>query len=72
MTEGLKEFMTPNELAELLQVNVMTVYRMVRRGAIACHQIGRAKRFRRADVEDFLAQCRTITHDEDDEAHSEE
>ena len=48
------EFYTVGQLAELLQLTPMTIYRMVRRGELACHAIGRIKRFRRGDVEAFL------------------
>jgi excisionase family DNA binding protein len=58
MTE--KEFYTVRELAELLDVNQQTIYRLVRRGELPCHAIGRAKRFRKTDVEAFLARCRTL------------
>lgn len=51
------EFYTVKQLAEMLQVTDMTIYRMVRRGALPCHSIGRAKRFRRTDVEAFLKRC---------------
>lgn len=54
-----KEFYTTRELARLLKVAEMTIYRMVRRGELPCHNIGRAKRFRRGDVEAFLKRCRT-------------
>lgn len=37
----------------------MTIYRMVRRGELPCHNIGRAKRFRQSDVEAFLKRRRT-------------
>ena len=52
-----KEFYSVKELAALLNVNPMTIYRMVQRGQITCYQIGRAKRFRRNDVELFLDGC---------------
>ena len=55
-----KEFLTTAELAELLAVSPKTIVRMVRRGALACHRIGRARRFRRVDVERFLAGCRSV------------
>ena len=50
-----KEFYTVKELAELLAVNPMTVYRMVDRGELPVHIIGgRTKRFRREDIEKYL------------------
>ena len=61
MTEPKKEFLTVRDVAELLQVTPMTIYRMVGRGALPCHQIGRAKRFSRKDIDAFLERCRTGT-----------
>jgi excisionase family DNA binding protein len=52
------EFYTVGQLAELLQLTPMTIYRMVRRGELTCHAIGRIKRFRRGDVEAFLENSR--------------
>lgn len=52
------EFYTVGQLAELLQLTPMTIYRMVRRGDLTCHAIGRIKRFRRGDVEAFLQRAR--------------
>ena len=52
------EFYTVGQLADLLQLTPMTIYRMVRRGELACHAIGRIKRFRRDDVEAFLENSR--------------
>ena len=55
------EFYTVGQLADLLQLTPMTIYRMVRRGELACHAIGRIKRFRRGDVEAFLQKARRPT-----------
>jgi excisionase family DNA binding protein len=52
------EFYTVGQLADLLQLTPMTIYRMVRRGELACHAIGRIKRFRHDDVETFLESSR--------------
>ena len=54
-----KEFLTAGELARVLAVSEKTVRRLVQRGALPSYQIGRARRFRRSDVEVFLASCRT-------------
>ena len=55
-----REFFTAAELAAVLRVSRKTVLRMARRGALPCHQFGRAKRFRREDVERFLSGVRVI------------
>ena len=55
---GMLEFYTVSQLAKLLQLTPMTIYRMVQRGSLPCHSIGRVKRFRRDDVELFLKQSR--------------
>ena len=54
-----REFYTVSQLAELLQLNEMTIYRMVNRGTLPCYVIGRTKRFRRSDVDEFLESCRS-------------
>ena len=55
-----KEFCTVKELAALLAVNEMTVRRLMQRGELPYYSIGRAKRFRRDDVEAYLARVRTV------------
>jgi excisionase family DNA binding protein len=62
------EFYTVSQLARMLQVTEMTIYRMVRRGDLPCHSIGRAKRFRHSDIEAFLHNCRTGTEVRPDSA----
>lgn len=52
------EFYTVGQLASLLQLTPMTIYRMVKRGELACHAIGRIKRFSRGDVDTFLENSR--------------
>ena len=55
---GPREFYTVAQLANLLQLNEMTIYRMVKTGQIPCHMIGRIMRFRHDDIEEFLKQRR--------------
>jgi excisionase family DNA binding protein len=57
------EFYTVKQLANALQITEMTVYRLVRRGELPCHSIGRAMRFRRSDVEGFLRKCREASRE---------
>jgi excisionase family DNA binding protein len=56
--EGFKEFYTVAQLAKLLQLTEMTIYRMVNRGELPHYRIGRVKRFRSSDVELFLESHR--------------
>lgn len=59
MAELPQEFYTVKELADLLRVTEMTIYRWVKRGELAAYQIGRVMRFRRDDIEAFLEKHRT-------------
>ncbi len=59
MGELEKAFYTADELAALLAVSRKTIDRIVRRDALPCYRIGRARRFRRCDVEAFLVRCRS-------------
>ncbi len=57
---AVREFYTVSQLADLLQLTEMTIYRLINRGELPCYAIGRLKRFRRGDVEDFLQNCRVL------------
>lgn len=59
MAELPQEFYTVKELADLLRITEMTIYRWVKRGEIVAYQIGRVMRFRRDDIEAFLEKHRT-------------
>lgn len=52
------EFYTVSQVAKLLQLTEMTIYRMVARKELPCYMIGRVKRFSHRDIEDYLQQCR--------------
>lgn len=58
------EFYTVRQLAKLLQLTEVTIYRMVGRGELPCYSIGRVKRFRHRDVEEFLERCRIPSRSE--------
>jgi len=57
-TGTAREFYTVSQLADLLQLTQMTIYRMVNRAELPCYSIGRVKRFRHRDIEEFLDSCR--------------
>jgi excisionase family DNA binding protein len=53
-----QDFFSVQELADKLGVSKDTVYRLIRKGELPYHQIGRAIRFRWADVEEYLKRVR--------------
>ena len=59
MAELPQEFYTVKELAKLLRVTEMTIYRWVKHRELVAYQIGRVMRFRRDDIEAFLKKHRT-------------
>src|SRR5438046_8586627 len=50
----MREIMTPEQVAEYLQLNTDTVYRLIRQNQLAASQIGRSYRIPKEDVESFL------------------
>ncbi|MBI3318125.1 MAG: helix-turn-helix domain-containing protein [Candidatus Omnitrophica bacterium] len=48
------EVMTVSEVAEYLRVNPQTVYRKTKAGELPALRIGRAIRFRRVEVEEWM------------------
>jgi len=50
----MREIMTPEQVAEYLQLNTDTVYRLIRERKLAAAQIGRTYRIPKEDVENFL------------------
>lgn len=51
-----REILTIEQVAELLQLNYYTVYRMVARSEIPASKIGRAWRIQRKDVLKFIEE----------------
>lgn len=54
--EGRTRYVTVAEVAALLRVSNMTVYRLVQAGAIPALRVGRSYRIREDDVDRYLAQ----------------
>lgn len=52
-----KELIGVNELAEYLGISTTSVYRMVERRSIPFFRLARHLRFRRSDIEWYLAKC---------------
>ena len=56
----MREIMTPEQVADLLQVNTETIYRLIRDRKLAASRIGRAYRITSAELEAFLASTSTM------------
>ena len=50
----MREIMTPQQVAEFLQLNTDTVLRLIRANELAATRVGRAYRIPREDLEAFL------------------
>jgi len=57
MTE--EHFLTTEEVLEYLQVNLRTIYRLIKAGKIPAVRVGRQWRFRKKDIDTWLAGTRS-------------
>ena len=54
-SENPARFMTVGEVADLMRVSSMTVYRLIKAGEIRAARVGKSYRIREDDVDQFLA-----------------
>jgi excisionase family DNA binding protein len=54
MAQAKAEFYRAEELAEMLKVNIMTIYRYIKSGKIQAHKIGKEFRIEKKSFDDFL------------------
>jgi len=54
-----KEFYKAEDLAKLLEVNIMTIYRYIKAGRLKAHKIGREFRIDKTDFSTFLKETST-------------
>jgi putative resolvase len=54
-----KEYYKAEDLAELLEVNIMTIYRYIKAGRLKAHKIGRDFRIEKAEFQRFLNSVKT-------------
>lgn len=59
MIKNNKKFYKTEELASLLQVNVMTIYRYIKAGKLKAYKIGREFRINKNDFTNFLNKVKT-------------
>jgi excisionase family DNA binding protein len=48
--------LTVGEVANMMRVSNMTVYRLIKSGQLGAIRVGKNYRLRRGDIEDYLAQ----------------
>lgn len=51
-----KEFYTSEEVAKMLDYNVMTIYRYIKAGKLKAYKMGKEFRIKREDFDVFLEQ----------------
>ncbi len=54
-----KPFYKAEDLAELLDVNIMTIYRYIKAGKLTAYKIGREFRIEKIEFKKFLNSVRT-------------
>lgn len=54
-----KEFYKAEDLAELLEVNIMTIYRYIKAGRLKAYKIGREFRIEKNEFQAFLKKVST-------------
>ena len=59
MIKNNKEFYKTEEIASLLQVNIMTIYRYIKAGKLKAYKIGREFRINKNDFNNFLDKVKT-------------
>ncbi len=52
-----KEFYRAEDLAEKLDVNIMTIYRYINSGRLKAYKIGKEYRIDKQEFNDFLKKC---------------
>lgn len=59
MDSKIREFLTPQQIADELQLNVLTVYMYIRHGELSAIRLGRNYRISRDDFRNFLKVNKT-------------
>ncbi|MBP6949150.1 MAG: helix-turn-helix domain-containing protein [Candidatus Pacebacteria bacterium] len=59
MKKQEKEFYKAEDLAEKLDVNIMTIYRYIKAGRLKAYKIGKEFRVEKSEFESFLKKAST-------------
>jgi excisionase family DNA binding protein len=54
-----EHFLTTEEVLDYLQVNLRTIYRLIKAGKLPAHRVGRQWRFRKKDIDAWLVSNRS-------------
>lgn len=54
-----QQYYRTEELAKVLDVNIMTIYRYIKAGRLVAHKIGKEYRIDRTEFERFMAKTKT-------------
>ncbi len=57
--KNTKEFYKAEELAEKLEVNIMTIYRYIKAGRLKAYKLGREFRIEKSEFDAFLKKVST-------------
>jgi excisionase family DNA binding protein len=58
-SHGRPRFLTVAEVASMLRVSTMTVYRLIKSGQLPAARVGKSYRVREEDVDSYLANSYT-------------
>ncbi len=56
---GKHQFFTAEEVAEMLKVNIMTIYRYIKAGKIKAFKLGKNFRIEKKEFDRFLSSLKT-------------
>jgi putative molybdopterin biosynthesis protein len=54
-----QEFLTAEEVAEVLKVNIMTIYRYIKAGKLQAYKLGKNFRIDKKEFDRFLSSLKT-------------
>jgi len=60
MMKTKQSFLTPEQVAELLQIHVLTVYSYIRQNKLGAIRLGRSYRITQTDLDKFIEASRVI------------
>ena len=55
-----ERFLTVHEVAELMRVSTMTIYRLIKAGELRAARVGRSYRLREIEVDAYLRRGETV------------